>query len=317
MADKFVTEHARAKKAQTRVNDIFAIKQSLGVGLRDFLARFNRVRMTLSNVSEGMAVAAFQNGLGREGSRATRKLLKIVYALDKLGKKVKWPPKMRSDPSTRKSDTLYEFHQERGHKTEDCIALRKEVVNMLQQWHLKELLSDKGRNTFTRGRERQGPPSPARTINMIIGDNDDASINGTKFTATHKLKRSINHERYDGLEKSIIFDESDADGLTFPHKNALLTTLRISDTDVKRIMVDDGSGVCIIHPRVLAQMRLEDKIVSRCITLTSFKNAVERTSGEITLYILTSGIILETTFHIMDQATAYNAIVGRPWIHIP
>nr|XP_016477851.1 PREDICTED: uncharacterized protein LOC107799244 [Nicotiana tabacum] len=75
MADKFVTAHAGAKKAQARVNNIFAIKQSPREGLRDFLTRFNRVRMTLPNVSEGMVVAAFQNGLNRNGSRATRKLL--------------------------------------------------------------------------------------------------------------------------------------------------------------------------------------------------------------------------------------------------
>lgn len=43
MADKFVTAHARAKKDEARVNDIFAIKQSLGEGLGDFLAQFNRV----------------------------------------------------------------------------------------------------------------------------------------------------------------------------------------------------------------------------------------------------------------------------------
>ncbi|XP_019232365.1 PREDICTED: uncharacterized protein LOC109222300 [Nicotiana attenuata] len=259
MADKIVTAHAGAKKAEARVNNIFAIKKSPGEGLRDLLARFNRVRMTLPNVSEGMAVANFQNGLNRSGLRATRKLLsqlmkypptswdeirnaycaevradeddlngptqwltsvqmeskkdrrsdnrrdlvgpqpnrerhqpyvrdalipsprhdegpsrprtrthrsergiapllsahnfcvsplEIVYALEKLGPKVKWPQKMRSDPSTKKSNALYEFHQERGHKTEDCIALRQEVVNMLHQGHLKELMSDPGRDNF-------------------------------------------------------------------------------------------------------------------------------------------------------------------------
>ncbi|XP_009613771.2 uncharacterized protein LOC107827680 [Nicotiana tabacum] len=245
--------------------------------------------MTLTNVSEGMAVAAFQNGLSREGSRATKELLswlmkyppttwdeihnayyakvraddddfngptrwahlEIVYALEKVEIKVKWPPKIRSDPSTRKSDAFCEFPYERGNKTEDCIALRQEVMNMLQKGHLKELLSDKGKTTFVRGRERQGPPklpSSVCTINMIIGDNDDASINGIKLTVTHKLKISITHEQYDGLEESIIFDELDADGLTFPHNDALSITLRISDTDVKHIMVDDGSGACIIHP---------------------------------------------------------------------
>nr|XP_009612045.1 uncharacterized protein LOC104105444 [Nicotiana tomentosiformis] len=305
MADKFVMAHAGAKKVDARVNDIFAIKQSLGEELRDFLARFNRVRMTLPNVFEGIAVAAFQNGLSRNGSRATRKLLsrlmkyppttwdeihnvycaevrayeydlnglthrltsvqadsrkdhrdnsrrdhpipepnreqhqpyikmatasslryeeEIVYALEKLGPKVKWTPKMRSDPNTRKSDALCEFHQERENKMEDCIALRE--------------------------REHQGPPKPrslARTINMIIGD--DVSINSVKFTTTHKLKRSITRERYDELEKCIIFDKSDADNLVFPHHDALLITLRILDTDVKRIIIADESGACIIHPR--------------------------------------------------------------------
>nr|XP_016436059.1 PREDICTED: uncharacterized protein LOC107762229 [Nicotiana tabacum] len=217
MDDKFVMAHARAMKAEARVNDIFAIKQSPGEGLRDFLAQFNRVRMTLTNVSEGMGVATFQNRLNRSGSRATRKLLsrlmkyppttwdeihnaccakvpdptekdinhtseapsyrhpamtkahpsqeqgltkreryfpllyannfcnlpsEIEYVLEKLGPKVKRPQKMRSDPSTRKSNALCEFCQERGHKTEDCIALRQDVVNMLHQGHLKELMSD-------------------------------------------------------------------------------------------------------------------------------------------------------------------------------
>ncbi|XP_070004075.1 uncharacterized protein [Nicotiana sylvestris] len=78
MANKFVTAHAGVKKDEARVNDIFTIKQSLGEGTRDFLAWFNIVRMTLRNVSEGMAIAAFQNGLGRDGLIATRKLLSRV-----------------------------------------------------------------------------------------------------------------------------------------------------------------------------------------------------------------------------------------------
>nr|XP_009595421.1 uncharacterized protein LOC104091721 [Nicotiana tomentosiformis] len=280
--------------------------------------------MTLPNVSEGNTIAAFQNGLSRNGSRATRKLLsrlmkyppmtwdeihnaycarvladeddlngpthrltsvqpesrkdrrnyirrdlaasqanrerhlpyvrttaasssrheeglpqsrtgthqnerEIVYSLEKLEPKVKWPQKMMSDPNTRKSDALCEFHQKRGHKTEECIALRQEVVNMLRQGYLKELLSDRGKTNFARGREQyQGPPklpSLARIIHMIIGGGDDASINIVKFTTTHKLKRSITHERYDELKESIIFDKSYTDGLDLPHYDALVITL--------------------------------------------------------------------------------------------
>ncbi|XP_070040662.1 uncharacterized protein [Nicotiana tomentosiformis] len=150
---------------------------------------------------------------------------------------------------------------------------------------------------------------------MIIDSGDDASINNVKFTTTHKLKQSITHERYDELEESIIFDKSDTNGLVFTYYDALVITLRILDIDVRRIMVYDGRSPCIIHTRVLAQMKLEDKIVPRCITLTGFNNAVEQTSGKITLPVLAGGVTMETTFHIMDQVTIYNAIIGRPWIH--
>nr|XP_009766765.1 PREDICTED: uncharacterized protein LOC104218069 [Nicotiana sylvestris] len=203
MADKFATTHAGAKKAKARVNDIFAVRQTTGEGLRDFLAQFNRVRMSLPNVSEGMAVVAFQNRLNGNGSKATKKLLsrlmkyphhmakdpqrlRRVYVLEKLGTKVQWPQKMKSDPSTRRSNVnstyrkncvLCEFHQERGHKTEDCIGLWQEVVRMLNQGYLKELLSDKRRANFARGHDpSQGPPkppSPARTVQMIIGGGED------------------------------------------------------------------------------------------------------------------------------------------------
>ncbi|XP_070010794.1 uncharacterized protein [Nicotiana sylvestris] len=189
---------------------------------------------------------------------------------------------------------------------------------MLRQGHFKELLSDWGRTNFARGRKQhQGPPkpsSPTCTIQMIIGGEEDASINNLTFTTTHKLKRSITHERYDKLEESIIFDKSDTHGLAFPHYDALVITLQILNTDVRCIIVDDGSGACIIHP-ILAQMKLEDKIVPSCITLTGFNNIVERTSGEITLPVLAGGVTLETTFHIVEHDMTYNAIIGRPWIH--
>ncbi|XP_016443188.1 uncharacterized protein LOC107768581 [Nicotiana tabacum] len=267
VADKFVIAHAGVKKAEARVNDIFAVRQTTDEGLRDFRARFNEVRMSLPNVSEGMAVAAFQNEYNRNGSKATKKLLnmlmkyppttweeihnaycvevrvddddlngpiqrltlvqtevrkdrqndgrrdqlprlsrerhqpciqtstlppprhatpqqiergippllsthnfcvsslEIVYALEKLGTKVQWLQKIKSDPSTQKANVLCEFHQERGHKTEDCIGLRQEVVRMLNQGHLKELLSDRGRANFALGRDQpQGPPNHLHSL---------------------------------------------------------------------------------------------------------------------------------------------------------
>nr|XP_016443935.1 PREDICTED: uncharacterized protein LOC107769247 [Nicotiana tabacum] len=145
--------------------------------------------------------------------------------------------------------------------------------------------------------------SPACTINMIIGGSDETSMYSIKFTSTQKLKRSITHERSDGLKESIIFDKSDADGLTFPHNDALVITLCILDTDVRRIMFDELSGANYpsSSPCTVAYVReLDDKIASCCITLAGFNDIVEWTSGEITLPVLAIEVMLETAFHIMD-----------------
>nr|XP_016444845.1 PREDICTED: uncharacterized protein LOC107770095 [Nicotiana tabacum] len=241
---------------------------------------------------------------------------KIVYTLEKLGTKVQWPQKMKSYASTRRLNVQCEFYQERGHKTEDCIGLRQEVLRMLNQGHLKELLSNQGRVNFARGRDQpQGPPkppSPARTIKNIIGGSDDKVINHVKFTTTHKLKRTVAHKWYDYLVDSIIFDKSDANGLSSPYYDALVITLHITDTNVNRIMVNDGNGACITYPRVLIQMRLEDKIVPHCITLTGFNSAVQRTSGKIVLLVLVGEVTLEMMFHVINHETTYNAIIGHP-----
>nr|XP_016496968.1 PREDICTED: uncharacterized protein LOC107815841 [Nicotiana tabacum] len=359
MAYKFVTAHAGAKNVEARVNDIFAVRQTMGKRLREFLARFNRVRMSLTNLSEGMAVAAFQNRLSRDGSRATKKLLSRLMKYppttweeihnaycaearadeddlngptrrlktihpeirrDRLNERRQekvpclnrerhrpyvrssHPPPPRSsvrtreaeqqgtmtnkdDPTTRKSNALCEFHQERGHKPEDCIGLRQEVVRMMNQGFLREILNDKGKLNLARGREQpHGPPrttSPTRTINMIIGDGNNSAINHVKFTTTHKLKRTITHERYDDIEDSITFDKSDVNGLSFPHYDTLVITLCIVDTDVRRIMVNDGS------------------------------DALERTSGEVTR---SGGRSQDGNHFPCDEPRTYNTIIGRPWI---
>ncbi|XP_075083198.1 uncharacterized protein LOC142166976 [Nicotiana tabacum] len=257
MADTCVTAHAGAKKDEARVNDIFVVKQSLGEVLRDFLARFNRVRMTLPNMSKRMTVTDFQNRLSRDGSRTTTNLLsRLMKYLPTTWDKIhnaycakigadeddlNGPTHHRYKPNPEKNEDttsggitrshgqtwndtshtpgrppylpsalkkahlgrereLTGMREECGHKTEDSITLRQEVVNMLRQGHLKELLSDKGRNNFARGREHQGQskhPSLARTINMMVGRGGDASINSVKFTTTHKLKWSITREQYD------------------------------------------------------------------------------------------------------------------------
>lgn len=59
----------------------------------------------------------------------------------------------------------------------------------------------------------------------------------------------------------------------------------VLDIDVKYIMVDDGSGECIIHPQVLTQMRLKSKIVPQYITLAGLIMNLSEHMGNCTSHL--------------------------------
>ena len=64
----------------------------------------------------------------------------------------------------------YEFHQDHGHRTNECHVLYLEVSNLLKQGHLKDLLSEGGRATKDKvpNREKSDMPLvPPRTDKII------------------------------------------------------------------------------------------------------------------------------------------------------
>ncbi|KAH6785376.1 hypothetical protein C2S51_037831 [Perilla frutescens var. frutescens] len=68
-----------------------------------------------------------------------------VNAMKGLGKNVKWPPKMRTLDNERDRNKFCDFHNNHGHRTDNCIALRLEVIELLKRGHLTDLLTSKGK----------------------------------------------------------------------------------------------------------------------------------------------------------------------------
>ncbi|KAJ9552481.1 hypothetical protein OSB04_016526 [Centaurea solstitialis] len=56
-------------------------------------------------------------------------------------------------------------------------------------------------------------------------------------------------------------------------------------------------------------------IVRRTTTLVGFNGDATSTLGEIVLPVFAKGINKQTKFNVIDCPSAYNAILGRPWIH--
>ena len=54
---------------------------------------------------------------------------------------LRWPTQMKSDPATRDNTKYYEFHRDYGHRTDNCIQLRREIEYLIQRGYLRRFIS--------------------------------------------------------------------------------------------------------------------------------------------------------------------------------
>ncbi|XP_070020803.1 uncharacterized protein LOC142181041 [Nicotiana tabacum] len=186
---------------------------------------------------------------------------------------------MRLDPSKRNPDFWCEFHNDHGHRTKDCRLQQGEVEHLLKQGYLTNLFSEKGRHSYMKNRqEPPKPPSPKRTFNVIIEEDE---FNGVTSTAAKKTsKDTITHGK--GVRQvldgdNITFDDEDVDGLIIPHNDTL--------------------------------------VIRKAQSLSEFDNSSVITKGEVVLTTFVEGVIKDTKFQVIDANMAYNIILGRPWMH--
>nr|XP_009625477.1 uncharacterized protein LOC104116345 [Nicotiana tomentosiformis] len=219
----------------------------------------------------------------------------LVVVLRCMGDKVWWPKEMRSDPSKTNPDFWCKFHYDHGHRTSDCRLLHGEVEHLLKQGYLIDMFSQKGRQSYMKNRqEPPKPPSPKRIVSVITGGDE---VNGV----------------LDG--DSITFDDEDADGLMIPHNNALVISLLVYDTNVKRVLIDPSSSVNIILLTVVNEMQDNDKVIPMARSLSGFDNSSVITKGEVVLTTFAEGVVKDTKFQVIDADMAYNIILRRPRIH--
>ena len=57
---------------------------------------------------------------------------------------LRWPSQMKSDPATRDNTRYCEFHRDYGHRTDDCIQLRKEIEYLIRRGYLQLFIAPEG-----------------------------------------------------------------------------------------------------------------------------------------------------------------------------
>ena len=85
---------------------------------------------------------------------------------------------------------------------------------------------------------------------------------------------------------------------------------------IKRVLIDNGSCTNVLFLNALKEMKIDEFNIPRCSTiLIGFSGEQKFTIDDITLLVYASKINLYVTFVVLDNSSAYNEILGRPWIH--
>ena len=118
------------------------------------------------------------------------------------------------------------------------------------------------------------------------------------------------------IQPALSFSDEDKIGTIQPHDDALVVMLRIEGYDVKRVMLDQGSGAEIMYPVLYKGLNLRpEDLTAYDSPLVSFYRKVVIPRGQIKLPMQVGSEVVEVDFIVVDAYSPYIAIVARPWLH--
>ncbi|KAJ9553199.1 hypothetical protein OSB04_017244 [Centaurea solstitialis] len=139
-------------------------------------------------------------------------------------------------------------------------------------------------------------------------------LGAQKHDFKHKRVNKIGNPRYESKTRpskgtvKIRYPELSTYNFAGTSKD-LVDSLRKIDANVRWPKKSD-------KPNTLKVMGIErSEIVRRSTTLIGFNGDSMNTLGEIILPVYAKGINKQTKFNVVDCQSAYNVILGRPWIH--
>ena len=161
---------------------------------------------------------------------------------------LRFPGKLKSDPTKRSRNKYCRFHRDHGHDTANCFDLKQQIEALIREGKLQKFVSKERTDTHPREqaprRENDHPKPPVGDIRMIIGG---TATTGSSKKARKTYLKMVQHVQLTGSvpkiaqrESPIIgFSEEDVRHLHHLHDDALVVSVRVGDYNVHWMLVDN------------------------------------------------------------------------------
>ena len=121
-------------------------------------------------------------------------------------------------------------------------------------------------------------------------------------------------------EVSLMFDDTDLEGVKFPHDDPLVITPVIGNSSIKRLLVDNGASVDILFHDAFIRMGYDDsQLTPSNMPIYGFNGVEYNIEGIIQLPVTIGQEPQEATqmlsFLVVKAPSMYNAILGRTSLH--
>ena len=118
------------------------------------------------------------------------------------------------------------------------------------------------------------------------------------------------------LAALIAFTEQDVHIVRLPHQDPLVIKLQVDKAILGRVLVDGGSSTEVLFWDAFQKMGLdEDMLVPVESPLVAFDEIRVFPKGIARLMVHIAERTLPVNFLVMESRSAFNAIMGRGWIH--
>ena len=169
-----------------------------------------------------------------------------------------WPKPSSTVTERRDKNKYCRFHQDHGHRTDECRHLKDQVETLIRQGKLQKYVGKtkpyiyQWKDDKDRNQEAGDSKPPTGEIKTILG----GLIAGETLKSLKKAhEREVNnfHSRLPPVKMprndkpDIVFSERDGRGIRQPHDDPLVIMLKVEEFNIHQVLIDNKSSADIIY----------------------------------------------------------------------